>query len=91
MKVRIHRAFDGTFDLWCEDKGVIPGLTEHDLSVLEFTLAMRKAMSKRCEATEDEHICSLAPDHGAEFHLCRGCIHRWSDRNNAGDNNLQGS
>ena len=51
--------------------------TEHGLRDIEFALAQRRAMSRRCTATQGEHTCSLAPDHGEASHLCRGCTHTW--------------
>jgi hypothetical protein len=54
------------------------GLTEHDLHDLEFVLAQRRAMSKRCTAEHSEHTCSLAPGHIPDAgHLCRACTETW--------------
>jgi hypothetical protein len=51
--------------------------SEHGLRDIEFALAQRRAMSRRCQVTQDEHTCSLAPDHGQASHLCRACTHTW--------------
>ncbi len=56
---------------------VIAGLSEHDLRDLEFVLAQRRAMSRRCDAGQGEHTCSTAPQHGGAWHLCRACTHQW--------------
>lgn len=53
------------------------GVTEHGLRDIEFALAQRRAMSRRCTAASGEHTCSLAPQHGAASHLCRACTERW--------------
>lgn len=54
------------------------GLSEHDLRVLEFVLAQRRAMSRRCTAGHGEHTCSLAPDHISDpGHVCRACDFIW--------------
>jgi hypothetical protein len=54
------------------------GLREDDLRDLEFALAQRRAMSKRCTATHGEHTCSLAPGHIDDpGHLCRACPEIW--------------
>jgi hypothetical protein len=55
----------------------ICGLTEHDLHDIEFALAQRRAMSKRCDAETGEHTCGNAPDDGHLRHLCRACTHEW--------------
>jgi hypothetical protein len=51
--------------------------SEHDLRDIEFELARRRAMSRRCPATDGEHTCALAPGHAAASHLCRGCTKTW--------------
>ena len=50
---------------------------EHGLRMIEFDLAQRRAMSRRCEAEDGRHRCSLAPGHGQASHLCRGCTQKW--------------
>lgn len=52
------------------------GLSGHDVSDLEFALAQRKAMSRRCTQAHGEHTCGLDPDHGQQ-HLCRACTETW--------------
>lgn len=39
--------------------------TEHDLRDIEFELARRRAMSKRCTAVSGEHTCGLTPGHAS--------------------------
>jgi len=57
---------------------VLSSLSEHDLRDLEFTLAQRRAMARRCPATSGEHTCSLAPGHIPDAgHLCRACTGTW--------------
>lgn len=61
---------------------VISSLTEHDLRDLEFVLAQRRAMSRRCPETDGEHTCSVFPGHPVSSqykigHPCRGCEYRW--------------
>ena len=62
------------------------GLTDHDMNDLEFALAQRKAMSRRCLRALGEHSCALAPPHG-RAHVCRGCDTTWED----GDSDPQGT
>jgi hypothetical protein len=53
---------------------VLGCLSEHDLRDLEFALAQRRAVSRRCTHTWGEHTCSMAPGHGGEpGHMCRAC------------------
>ena len=52
--------------------------SDHDLNDLEFVLAQRKAMARRCTKTDGEHTCGLAPGHWAGRHLCRACTHTWT-------------
>jgi hypothetical protein len=54
------------------------GLTEHGLYDIEFALAQRRAMSRRCPQVKGEHTCALAPGHGTR-HECRACQERWTD------------
>jgi hypothetical protein len=58
------------------------GLSGHDVNDLEFALAQRKAMSRRCPETDGEHTCALAPDHdkaaATAAHQCRGCDRAWA-------------
>jgi hypothetical protein len=54
-------------------------ISEHGLRDLEFVLAQRRAMSRRCTVTRDAHTCSLDPGHATD-HLCRGCITTWQVR-----------
>jgi hypothetical protein len=61
---------------------VISSLTEHDLRDLEFALAQRRAVSRRCPETDGEHTCGNSPGHPVSEqydlkHLCRACTHRW--------------
>jgi len=51
--------------------------TEHDLRDIEFTLAQRRAMSRRCPEISGGHTCGNAPDHRGN-HLCRACTETWS-------------
>jgi hypothetical protein len=54
------------------------GLNEHDVRDLEFELARRRAMAKRCTSVRGEHTCSLAPGHLDDpGHLCRACTETW--------------
>lgn len=54
------------------------GLDEHDLRDLEFVLAQRRAMSRRCPDEHGEHTCSLAPGHIPDAgHICRACDFSW--------------
>jgi hypothetical protein len=55
----------------------IHALTEHSLRDLEFVLAQRRAMIRRCPATSGEHTCGNAPGHCQEGHLCRACTRTW--------------
>jgi hypothetical protein len=55
----------------------VHGLREHDLRDLEFALAQRRAMSKRCSTEDGEHTCGNAPDDGHLRHLCRACTYEW--------------
>lgn len=57
---------------------VISSLSEHDMRDLEFALAQRRAMSKRCEQQQDEHTCALYLGH-VGTHVCRGCEETWQD------------
>jgi hypothetical protein len=53
---------------------------EHGLRVIEFDLAQRRAMSRRCEAEDGRHRCSMAPHNDLLKHLCRGCDYLWPVR-----------
>jgi hypothetical protein len=53
------------------------GLTEHGLYDIEFALAQRRAMSRRCPEKDGEHTCGLPPGHGGAWHLCRACNRTW--------------
>lgn len=53
------------------------GLTEHGLRDIEFALAQRRAVTRRCTETRGEHSCALAPGHGGAQHLCRACTVWW--------------
>lgn len=57
---------------------VVNSLTEHDFRDLEFALAQRRAMSRRCETGNGEHTCALSPGH-CGVHACRGCDVTWQD------------
>lgn len=79
MKVRVSTYEDGTSTIFTHWPGVsqhLIALTEHDLRDLEFVLAQRRAMARRCEDEHGEHTCSLAPGHGGT-HLCRACTEQW--------------
>jgi hypothetical protein len=51
--------------------------TEHGLRDIEFALAQRRAMSRRCTETQGEHTCALPPGHGTR-HECRACDRKWT-------------
>jgi hypothetical protein len=53
-------------------------LSEHGWRDLEFVLAQRRAMSRRCGDTEGEHTCALYLGH-VDTHVCRGCNRTWQD------------
>ena len=55
----------------------VTGLSEHDLRDIEFALAQRRAMSRRCDAEDGEHTCAQRPEHPGEPHLCRACPRTW--------------
>lgn len=55
---------------------VINSMNEHEMRDLEFALAQRRAMSRRCETRHGEHSCALSPGHGG-VHACRGCDVTW--------------
>lgn len=64
---------------------VISSLSEHDLRDIEFVLAQRRAMSRRCTAARGEHTCALASGHGDDpGHLCRACTEIWQDEPEGG-------
>lgn len=73
---------DGEYDLvlrrpW-HKTWVVSSLSDHDLRDLEFVLAQRRAMARRCTAEHGEHTCSLAPGHIPDAgHVCRGCDFSW--------------
>ena len=81
MQVEIRGSIvDGEHDLvftrpW-HQPWVLSSLSEHDLRDLEFALAQRRAVSRRCPGTRDEHTCSLAPGHH-QVHQCRACVITW--------------
>lgn len=55
-------------------------LSEHDLRDIEFVLAQRRAMSRRCTSVSGEHTCGLDPGHTVPVaHLCRACTRTWAD------------
>jgi hypothetical protein len=73
---------DGDLALFIPGKDPVEGLTEHDLRLLEFDLAQRRAMSRRCEARDGIHACAVFPGHPVDEqydirHLCRACTHCW--------------
>lgn len=58
----------------------IHALSEHDLRDIEFALAQRRAMSRRCPAESGEHTCALDPGHAEpQAHQCRACTRTWAD------------
>lgn len=76
MRIRFAENKAGHVTVYVDDVAMIT-LTEHDLRDLEFALAQRRAMSRRCEATRGEHTCALYLGH-VEAHLCRACTEAWS-------------
>ena len=66
---------------WPYDRNIsqyLLGMTEHNIRDLEFVLAQRRAMSKRCTVTHREHTCGLDVAHGtATQHSCRACDAEW--------------
>lgn len=57
---------------------VINSMNEHEMRDLEFALAQRRAMSRRCETGNGEHSCALSPGHCGP-HACRGCDRTWQN------------
>jgi hypothetical protein len=79
MRVCVEDQDGGLRVLWLEGRRV-GSFTEHDLRDIEFALAARRAMSKRCDAETGEHTCALAPAHrdsAVALHQCRACMHNW--------------
>ena len=77
MRVTITGVEGGPQSLWLDAVRVPALFSEHDLRDLEFTLAQRRAMSRRCPETHGEHTCGNAPGH-RQAHLCRACPLKWS-------------
>lgn len=86
MRVEVNERPGGLLDLVLGDDEETFVLTEHGLRDIEFELARRRAMSRRCLVTRDEHTCALAPGHvGVSDHVCRGCTEIWRDAPEGGE------
>ncbi len=80
MRVDYHEdGLDSIVLFLGEEPEQIVSLTEHGARDVEFVLAQRRAMSRRCTTTFGEHTCAKAPGHGKSTHLCRGCTFEWTD------------
>jgi hypothetical protein len=80
MRVEIIDLPGGLTALRLDGNQLIKGMSEHALRDLEFVLAQRRAMARRCTAEAGEHACGLAPAHDREAaHVCRACTKTWLD------------
>jgi hypothetical protein len=79
MKITVTGRDGGTLTLELREHPALYRITtdEHGLRDIEFGLAQRRAMSRRCEAEDGRHACSLAPHNDLFRHLCRGCDRQW--------------